>query len=379
MEKNTFSNETLNAAVAAMGELHDEINQLRTQMQTEPVNETAQRYLMDKLGMTQSEAEEICDNIQKGISEFESLFNNNSVNGKISLRSKLEEVTADMEEDKCANYLSAILTALQVGQKEAMTPEQINDLQANNSKRPSAELINEIEKLADKEFPLDKLSEFVNSSINANSIIHLSHEIELSKGEYRYLAAIMLYVGQREGKIKLSDSEEPMPTSMLGSLASAAIEAIITTGNLKEGKIDLKHWQVVLKWILGALLGCALICLAILAIGFIASSVIGVIISFLGTSFIAVMAAVAIALYTSWDLSKYTVDGIFYLLDILSSIYDQYIEPITQKMAAMSKAIKDCFSNLSKKTEGKQETVTNSEEIRTESSEMTQSASVTLA
>ena len=56
MDKKTFSNETLNSAVAAMNELKEEIINLREQVKDEPVNEVAQRYLMDKLCMTQSEA-----------------------------------------------------------------------------------------------------------------------------------------------------------------------------------------------------------------------------------------------------------------------------------------------------------------------------------
>ena len=64
MDKKTFSNETLNAAVDAMNEFKDEIINLREQVKDEPVNEVSQRYLMDKLCMTQSEAEEICNNIQ---------------------------------------------------------------------------------------------------------------------------------------------------------------------------------------------------------------------------------------------------------------------------------------------------------------------------
>ena len=74
MKTNVFSNETLNAAVKAMSESQEEIKNLREQAKVEPINEVVQRYLMDKLDMTQSEAEEVCNDIQQGITEFDSQF-----------------------------------------------------------------------------------------------------------------------------------------------------------------------------------------------------------------------------------------------------------------------------------------------------------------
>lgn len=65
MKTNVFSNETLNAAVKVMNESQAEMSKLREQAKNEPINEVAQRYLMDKLSITQSEAEEICNDIRR--------------------------------------------------------------------------------------------------------------------------------------------------------------------------------------------------------------------------------------------------------------------------------------------------------------------------
>ncbi len=361
METNTFSNETLNAAVNAMNEYQTEIDQLRELVKNGPTQEVAQRYLMDKLSMTQSEAEEICDNIQSGILEFDTQFQANSNNGRVDLRTKLEEVTADMDEEKRIDYLSAVLTAFQATQQQTISPEQISELQTSNATHPANEIINDIEVLFNDKFPVDNLADFVNTSLDTNAIIDLSHRINMSKEEYRFLVALMLYVGQEEGKFKFSDSEEPLSANMLGALASAGIETISLTGELKEGKIDLRRWQTILKWILGALVGCALVYIAFIAIAFVAGFVGGLIFFLLGEGTIALFVALLIAVFVCWDMSKYLEGGIKALLDVLSSIYDQYIEPITQKTNAWAVMAQEWFASLFNKSETKTETSSKSE------------------
>ncbi len=365
MEKKTFSNETLNAAVAAMGELHDEIDQLRAQMQDEPVNETAQRYLMDKLGMTQSETEEICDDIQKGISEFESQFNANSEKGSVSLREKLEEAVSNMDEKKKTEFLSAILTAFQVSKEQAMTESQISELQSKNAEHSVDELINEIESVFGDKLHIEGLAEFVEGNIDADSIIKLAREIDMNKDDYRFLSAVILYAEQHNGKIKLSDSEEPIPADLIGSLACASIEVISATGNLKEGKIDLKRWQTIVKWILGTLLACSLGYLALLALAYVAGSVVGLMLSVFGFSTIALIVTAIVSLFVCWDLGKYSSLGITSILELLSSIYDQYIEPLTQKIKDLAAIVQNWFKSIFKKAESETQTSTNAENVTT--------------
>lgn len=351
MKTNVFSNETLNSAVKAMNESQAEILKLREQVKNEPVNEVAQRYLMDKLSVTQSEAEEICNDIQQGISEFDAQFTTNLSTGKVNLRERLESVTESMDEEKCVKYLSGVLTALQVAQQQEMSSQEISALQEENAKYSVEELINRIENLFDEKLSVEKLAEFVDTNVDATAIVELARQIDMSKEEYRFLAATILCVGQHNGSVKLSD--EPIPASLLGSLASAGVAAIKITGDLKEGKIDLKRWQVVLKWILGALVCCALCCVAIIVMCLLASAIADVIFTVLGTGFLAILAASAILLYLSWNVSQHTVDGIFSLLEVLSGIYDQYIEPITQKVNGWFVAVKEWFGSVVENVKGK--------------------------
>lgn len=338
MKTNVFSNETLNAAVKAMSESQEEIKNLREQAKVEPINEVVQRYLMDKLDMTQSEAEEVCNDIQQGITEFDSQFAANSASEKAILREKLESVIKDMEEETRVKYLSGILTAFQVAQQQELSAEEVTSLQESNAKLSVEDLISKIETQFNDNFSVENLAEFVNTNVDASAIIELAHQIDMSKEEYRFLAAAILCVGQHTGKVKLS--EEPIPASLLGALASAGVETLSLTGELKEGKIDLKRWQTVLKWILGALVVCALGVAAIVLVSLFTASLVDVIFTLLGDGFLGMFVTSIISVFVAWNTSEYLLGNLPKLLDLLASVYDQYIEPITQKVKNWAAVVK---------------------------------------
>lgn len=338
MKTNVFSNETLNAAVKAMSESQEEIKDLREQAKVEPINEVVQRYLMDKLDMTQSEAEEVCNDIQQGITEFDSQFAANSASEKVILREKLESVIKDMEEENRVKYLSGILTAFQVAQQQELSVEEVTALQESNAKLSVEDLISKIETQFNDNFSVENLAEFVNTNVDASAIIELAHQIDMSKEEYRFLAAAILCVGQHTGKVKLS--EEPIPASLLGALASAGVETLSLTGELKEGKIDLKRWQTVLKWILGALVVCALGVAAIVLVSLFTASLVDVIFTLLGAGFLGMFVTSIISVFVAWNTSEYLLGNLPKLLDLLASVYDQYIEPITQKVKNWAAIVK---------------------------------------
>lgn len=338
MKTNVFSNETLNAAVKAMSESQEEIKNLREQAKVEPINEVVQRYLMDKLDMTQIEAEEVCNDILQGITEFDSQFAANSASEKAILREKLESVIKDMEEETRVKYLSGILTAFQVAQQQELSAEEVTSLQESNAKLSVEDLISKIETQFNNNFSVENLAEFVNTNVDASAIIELAHQIDMSKEEYRFLAAAILCVGQHTGKVKLS--EEPIPASLLGALASAGIETLSLTGELKEGKIDLKRWQTVLKWILGALVVCALGVAAIVLVSLFTASLVDVIFTLLGDGFLGMFVTSIISVFVAWNTSEYLLGNLPKLLDLLASVYDQYIEPITQKVKNWAAIVK---------------------------------------
>lgn len=364
MKTNVFSNETLNAAVKAMSESQEEIKNLREQAKVEPINEVVQCYLMDKLDMTQIEAEEVCNDIQQGITEFDSQFAANSASEKVILREKLESVIKDMEEETRVKYLSGILTAFQVAQQQELSAEEVTSLQESNAKLSVEDLISKIETQFNDNFSVENLAEFVNTNVDASAIIELAHQIDMSKEEYRFLAAAILCVGQHTGKVKLS--EEPIPASLLGALASAGIETLSLTGELKEGKIDLKRWQTVLKWILGALVVCALGVAAIVLVSLFTASLVDVIFTLLGDGFLGMFVTSIISVFVAWNTSEYLLGNLPKLLDLLASVYDQYIEPITQKVKNWATIVKGWIDTVVDKVKDKVgSTVKTEEQVET--------------
>lgn len=364
MKTNVFSNETLNAAVKAMSESQEEIKNLREQAKVEPINEVVQRYLMDKLDMTQSEAEEVCNDIQQGITEFDSQFAANSASEKAILREKLESVIKDMEEETRVKYLSGILTAFQVAQQQELSAEEVTSLQESNAKLSVEDLISKIETQFNDNFSVENLAEFVNTNVDASAIIELAHQIDMSKEEYRFLAAAILCVGQHTGKVKLS--EKPIPASLLGALASAGVETLSLTGDLKEGKIDLKRWQTVLKWILGALVVCALGVAAIVLVSLFTASLVDVIFTLLGAGFLGMFVTSIISVFVAWNTSEYLLGNLPKLLDLLASVYDQYIEPVTQKVKNWAAIVKGWIDTVVDKVKDKVgSTVKTEEQVET--------------
>lgn len=364
MKTNVFSNETLNAAVKAMSESQEEIKNLREQAKVELINEVVQRYLMDKLDMTQSEAEEVCNDIQQGITEFDSQFAANSASEKAILREKLESVIKDMEEETRVKYLSGILTAFQVAQQQELSAEEVTSLQESNAKLSVEDLISKIETQFNDNFSVENLAEFVNTNVDASAIIELAHQIDMSKEEYRFLAAAILCVGQHTGKVKLS--EKPIPASLLGALASAGVETLSLTGELKEGKIDLKRWQTVLKWILGALVVCALGVAAIVLVSLFTASLVDVIFTLLGAGFLGMFVTSIISVFVAWNTSEYLLGNLPKLLDLLASVYDQYIEPITQKVKNWAAIVKGWIDTVVDKVKDKVgSTVKTEEQVET--------------
>lgn len=351
MKTNVFSNETLDAAVKAMSESQEEIKNLREQAKVEPINEVVQRYLMDKLDMTQIEAEEVCNDIQQGITEFDSQFAANSASEKVILREKLESVIKDMEEETRVKYLSGILTAFQIAQQQELSAEEVTSLQESNAKLSVEDLISKIETQFNDNFSVENLAEFVNTNVDASAIIDLAHQIDMSKEEYRFLAAAILCVGQHTGKVKLS--EEPIPASLLGALASAGVETLSLTGELKEGKIDLKRWQTVLKWILGALVVCALGVAAIVLVSLFTASLVDVIFTLLGAGFLGMFVTSIISVFVAWNTSEYLLGNLPKLLDLLASVYDQYIEPVTQKVKNWAAIVKGWIDTVVDKVKDK--------------------------
>lgn len=346
MTQNQFSHEAINQAVIAIKGHESDIQAMKEKCANMPLAEVAQTILIGKFGIAQIEAAEIVEDINKGIAEFDAQYRVNVSCESVKAKEKLSELTKDMTDQERVKRYANILTALQVLEKGEVAKEEAEQLLEANLKKDADVLAEEIEALLNDGINLEQLANAVQDGVNIESISEIAKQIEMNKDDYRFMTALWLYIAQREGEIKLSESEVPVPTQMLGALGSASIEAILATAELKDGKIDLKRWQVVMKWILGALFVAGLLYLLWNIMGVLTFITTFLVLEYVGTSAIAVYIALLLGLFVCWFFAGKTFEFGKHALEFLSGLYDEYIGPFTEKTKTLAKKVKEWVEHV---------------------------------
>lgn len=341
MTQENFNQEIIKQSVEFIKENMASIKAKIEKAEGMPLNEAAQALLIDKYGIAQIEAAEIVADLQKGITDFETQFNATSQDESTTVSQQLESLTAGMEEENRINCYANILTALQLMGKEDITQKDIEKALDENAQKEADVLVSEIEYRFNNDIPLEAIANTVKEKLDADSLSKLAQQIALNKEDARLMTALSLYMAQREGKIKLSDSEVGLPASVLGALANASIETILVTNDLNEGKITLKRWQTVMKWILGTLLYVALSALALGAIMVISLASFGLVLDILGFSLVTVILGLLFGCYVSAQLAGWAVDKMAWVMETMSEVYDKYIGPVTQKVKSWVEKIRN--------------------------------------
>lgn len=346
MIQNQFSHEAINQAVIAIKGHESEIKAMRDKCSNMPLTEVAQTILIEKFGIAQIEAAEIVEDINKGIAEFDAQYRVNISCGSVKAKEKLADLTKDMTDEERIKRYANILTALQILEKGEVTKEEAGQLLEANSKKEVEVLAEEIEALLNDGINLEQLANSVQNGTNLEAISEIAKQIEMNKDDYRFMTALWLYIAQREGEIKLSESEVPVPAQMLGVLGSASIESILATAELKEGKIDLKRWQVVMKWILGALFVAGLLFLLWNVMGALTFITTYLILDVIGSNAIAVVIALLVGFAACWFFAAKTLEFGYHAFEYLSVLYDEHIGPFTEKTKALAKKVKEWVEHI---------------------------------
>lgn len=371
MEQNVFSQNTVEQAVNVIKEHESTIKAMKEKAGEMPLADVAQELLMEKFGISQIEAEEIVVDLKAGIENFDNQYKATVEQGRISVVEQLAEKAKDLSDEERVDYYANILTALQLLGKEDLTEDMVTAKQKENASKTTEELATEIEAMLNGEISLDALADAVQNSVNKEALSKIAKEIELRKDDYRFLVALWLYIDQREGKIKFSDSDVKIPTATLGALAGASIEALIATNDLNEGKIDLKRWQVIMKWILGT----AFVVGSILLIGYVGLYV-GValallILSILGANMFACIVGMLLTVWLGLCLGDAAWDCIEKALDYLSEVYDKYIVVLTDKVSKWFALFKEWMAKRGQKPGGSTPNTPNGGTVDTQTNEGT--------
>ena len=341
MKTMEFTQVTIEQAINAIKKHDEEFKIIQKESADKTLEEVAQMMIIEKFGDAQIEAEEIVNDLKKGLADFDTQFRENAETGKINVANQLTEATKNKSDEERKNCYVNILTALQLLSNKEISQAEIEAKQAENAQLGTEDLLAKIDEEMNSAISLDSLAANVQNELNQEILSELAGQLEMNKEDYRFMAALWLYIEQRENNIQLSDSEFALPATELGALAGAGVEAILTTNKLNEGEIDLKTWQKVMKWILGALIGIALGILALkLAVG-VSILALMLVWSLLGTGSIALLFSIFVSIYVTWKASDFITDTWIHVLELYSNFYNKYITVATNKVVSWIAVVKE--------------------------------------
>ena len=345
MKSMDFTKASVEKAVEAIKKHGEELDAIRKEGANLSIEEIAQKLIIDKFGDAQIEAEEIVNDLKKGLANFDAQFNKNKSTETINVKECLEEATKDNTEEERKNCYVNILTAIELLNAKELSEDDVNAKLAENAELSEEELLAKIEDVMNSTISLDSLAEKVKEGLNSDTLSQLAKEIELNKDDYRFMAAVWLYVEQREGNLKLSDSDFAISAEQIGTLAGASVEAIITNNALNEGKIDMATWQKVMKWIIGAAIGLFLAYGCFLVVATVSLLAMSLILSILGTGTFAIFLSLVVAIYVAWKSSDIMGNGWMMVMEAYLDFYNKHIAGITAKVASWITALKTWFAN----------------------------------
>lgn len=340
-----FTKASVEKAVEAIKKHGEEFDAIRKEGSNLSIEEIAQKLIIDKFGDAQIEAEEIVNDLKKGLANFDAQFNKNKETEKINVKECLEEATKDNTDEERKNCYVNILTAIELLNAKELSEDDVNAKLSENAELSEEELLAKIEDVMNSTISLDSLAEKVKEGLNSETLSQLAKEIELNKDDYRFMAAVWLYVEQREGNLKLSDSDFAISAEQIGTLAGASVEAIITNNALNEGKIDMATWQKVMKWIIGAAIGLFLAYGCFLVVANVSLLAMSLILSILGSGTFAIFLSLAVAIYVAWKSSDIMAEGWMMVMEAYLDFYNKHIAGITAKVASWITALKTWFAN----------------------------------
>lgn len=335
-----LKNNNLQAATESIVANVQKINELRTQFKEANMDEAAQMLLIDKFELSQTEASEIIEALKSGIKSYQDTHASMMQNSEATVKESIATAIAGMNEAERVRYLASMLSALELASATQGLDQQAIDNKLNANMAKNEEELTAAIVVAIDNVPVSTLAKAAEQ-LDAETICDVASAIEKNTEEFRFSAALQLYIAQREGTFKIEDGSEALSPQMIGALSSGAVDAMLATADLKAGKIGLNKWQAIMKYILGAVFAVAMTCLAILGMVLITLPIMGLFWNVFGTgvfaTFFLIMLLIPVLLYGS-DKSS---DAIAWMLDKLAPVYDTVIT----KATAFFKGIYEKISN----------------------------------
>lgn len=359
MDNNIFTNENLQGVITAINSNAEAIETLRKREDGMTLDEAAELFLMDKYKLSQTEAADIVDGLACGMSKYREAYGKVSENYEETVRKSVNDSLENMNDKERTKYLSSMLTLLEAASKPDCDESVIEKLMKENSAKTQEELVDGIVN-AMNGLSLDMVASMAKD-VNVASVASLAEAIEKNSEDYRFMVAVQLYVIQRDKQLQLTGVSTTLEPEMLGALSSASVDAMLATADLQNGKITLKRWQQILKYILGAVFVVASIYFMVMILTTASVATMLSILGVIGTSIAAIILSFVVILPVLKYGADFAIKNIMLLLEKLSPIYDKVVTVCTSCVASAFSAaiawVKGLFRDDCKEEEAAQQPV----------------------
>lgn len=322
------NNTNLQAAVTSIIANAQTIDAIRTKAVGADIYETGQMLLMDKFSLSQTESAEIVDGIKAGIESYKTTQTAMSDNREITVRESLAKAVEGMTNEESVHYLAAMLSSLELASSDTELSQNVIDAKLDSNLTKTIEELTDSIVIALDTLPLDTLANAAHS-LDSQTIASVAAAIDKNSEEFRFTAALQLYIAQREGTFKPEEKAEPLAPNVIGFLACGAVDAMQATNDFKEGKISLTKWQQILKNILGTLFVITACVLASIGMAVLCAPLTITLMSILGNGFLGTLLTMFIILPVISYGSDKAMPVIMNLVERLAPVYDKVIVEIT--------------------------------------------------
>lgn len=326
MNNDTISYGALKSAIDAIHTNVEAINEIKVKGNNTSMTEAMQMHLMDIFGYTQIQAQEVIEMLTKGLSHY-STQRQTIENTPSALQNSIRENLSLYSNQERIDILVNILTALQMVDSTNENKD-IESLRQDNTSLTEDELILAVINTLDG-LPFLSVVETVGKELDQDSIVKLEGMRDMMTDEYKLAASVHLYIVQQQGKLNLGDGNELLSPEIIGAMTGAAIDAIIATEDFQNGRIDLKKWQRILKYILGALFVVSFCVLSVLAIASVNMTLVSTIMSIFGAGMISGFLSIIAMIAFCFKASQWYEEASDYAMEKMSGIYDKVITKLT--------------------------------------------------
>lgn len=316
-----------------------------------------QQVLMERLpDLTQTEAEEIVNEIEMGIVDFNRGYNEGQKEGQAPCEQILRDTISLSEMDDAASirYLASIVVMMHM---QGLSVTEINEIQIEsllnevidnrefNSETVEALLKEAVEAIGQNSIIAvdEEMAEyFVNASLDVNTINALREE-----ASHPLFVAIATYIAGKKGEFEMPESFDT-PRNIAVGIASG-LKNMQLTADLAEGRITSSQWVNGVKIAIGVALGLGIAYVAFNVVAALSVGLFAGVAILLGASTVAIIAAAVLAMgYLIWTACHLS-DDLVRLVPIYDKCFNKTVEWIAWFMPKASEYIKTLYIRIKEK------------------------------